>query len=292
MSVRAIYDVAAPAKLNLFLHVVGRRPDGYHLLESLFALIDWCDVLHFEPRRDGRLARHDLGTALPADDLCLRAARLLRSESGTALGADISIDKTLPWGAGLGGGSSDAAATLIALNRLWGLGWSRPRLLQLGLALGADVPFFVGGRNALVQGIGERLTPVAIPTQWLAVVKPAAALETRAVFASPLLAAQRESAILESFAAVAEQAIVEARFGRNDLQAAAESECVQVREAAALLQRQFGNSRMTGSGSAVFARAGTDVEPSLAMPVHLRAGWTGRMCRSLVEHPLVGWTAD
>ena len=156
MGLRSLYDVAAPAKLNLFLHVVGRRADGYHLLQSVFVLIDWCDTLHFERRADGRLARHDLGAALPDDDLCLRAARLLQAESGTRLGADISIDKHVPWGAGMGGGSSDAASTLLALNRLWGLNWPRARLAELGLALGADVPFFLGGRNAFVEGIGER----------------------------------------------------------------------------------------------------------------------------------------
>jgi len=120
MALTALYDVAAPAKLNLFLHVVGRRDDGYHLLQSVFVLIEWADTLHFERRIDGALSRRDLGPALPADDLCLRAARLLQAESGTAFGADISIDKQIPWGAGMGGGSSDAASTLLALNRLWG----------------------------------------------------------------------------------------------------------------------------------------------------------------------------
>ena len=138
MGLSAIWDVPAPAKLNLFLHVVGRRPDGYHLLQSVFVLIDWCDTLHFERRGDGVLRRHDLGPALPADDLSLRAARALQAASGVAVGADISVLKRLPWGAGLGGGSSDAASTLLALNRLWGLHWSRERLLQLALPLGAD----------------------------------------------------------------------------------------------------------------------------------------------------------
>ena len=291
MSVTALYDVAAPAKLNLFLHVIGRRADGYHLLESLFVLIDWCDTLHFEPRGDGALARHDLGPALPVDDLCLRAARLLQRESGTPLGADISIDKRVPWGAGMGGGSSDAASTLLALNRLWRLDWPRERLLALGLQLGADVPFFLGGHNAIAQGIGEHLTPVAVPTQWLAVVKPAASIETRAIFASPLLVRDTEAVILESFAANAAHGALQPGFGRNDLQAAAEAECAQVVQAAAALHQQFGNSRMTGSGSAVFARAGTGSAPAAAMPA-LEAGWTGRMCRSLAEHPLAGWAAD
>ena len=286
MSLRALYDVPAPAKLNLFLHVVGRRPDGYHLLQSLFVLIDWCDTLHFELRNDARLARHDLGEPLPADDLCLRAARLLQTESGTSLGTDLSIAKQVPSGAGLGGGSSDAATTLRALNRLWRLNWPRRRLLALGLRLGADVPFFIGGHNAIVEGIGERLTPVSVPQQWLAVVKPPQSVSTAALFASPLVTRNTQAAILESFAAIAGQ------FGSNDLQAAAEAECVQVVKAASSLHQRFGNSRMTGSGSAVLARAGTGPEPLAAMPGELGPGWTGRMCRSLSEHPLVGWSAD
>lgn len=292
---KAIYDVVAPAKLNLFLHVVGRRADGYHLLQSLFVLIDWSDTLHVELRRDGKLVRHDLNLSLPPDDLCLRAARLLQAESGTALGADISIDKRVPWGAGLGGGSSDAASTLLALNRLWGLDWPRARLLATGLKLGADVPFFIGGRNAIVEGIGERLTPVPVPQQWLAVIKPLASIETRAIFASPLVVRDTEAVILESFAVNAKENVVAPGFGRNDLQPAAEAECAQVSQAAGVLQRQFGNSRMTGSGSSVFARAGSGLEPSSLIPQELPAvvpGAIGRMCRSLAEHPLVGWAAD
>lgn len=288
MALRSLFEVAAPAKLNLFLHIVGRRPDGYHLLQSLFVLIDWGDTLHFERRDDGRIVRHDLGDALPADDLCLRAARLLQTESGCRAGADISILKRLPSGAGMGGGSSDAASTLLALNRLWGLAWPRARLAELGLRLGADVPFFIGGRNAIVEGIGERLTPVDVPVQWLGVVKPAASIATAALFGSPLLVRDTVPAILESFAASAKSP----GFGSNDLQAAAEAECAQVVQAASSLHRRFGNSRMTGSGSAVFARAGTGPEPIATMPDDLAPGWTGRMCRSLSEHPLVGWAAD
>lgn len=294
MSLRALYAVAAPAKLNLFLHVIGRRTDGYHLLQSVFVLIDWCDTLHFERRDDGRLARHDLGPALPEDDLCLRAARLLQVHSGTGLGADISIAKQVPWGAGMGGGSSDAASTLLALNRLWGLHWPRERLLALALQLGADVPFFVGGQNAFVEGIGERLTPLPLPRSWLCVVKPPAAIETRAIFTSPLLRRDTDAVILSGFLADmagSSRRVLEG-FGRNDLQPAAEAVCADVADAAARLQRCFGNARMTGSGSAVFARAGTGAEPIAAMPADLPPGWVGRMCRSLERHPLAGWATD
>ena len=291
MTLRALFDVAAPAKINLFLHVTGRRPDGYHLLQSLFVLIDWCDTLHFELRTDGRLVRHDLGSALPSDDLCLRAARLLQTESGCRHGAAISIDKQVPWGAGLGGGSSDAASTLLALNRLWGLGWSRSQLLPLALKLGADVPFFLGGHNAFVEGIGERLTPVEVPALRLAVLKPAASIETSLIFGSPLLVRDTEAVILTGSSVDAKP--LWSGFGRNDLQHAAQAACPEVAQAAARLDESFGNSRMSGSGSAVFARveanAGEDGQPGVAMPADLAPGWVGRMCRSLEAHPLVGW---
>lgn len=312
MTLRALYDVAAPAKLNLFLHVVGRRADGYHLLQSVFVLIDWCDTLHFELRSDGGLARHDLAAALPDEDLCLRAARLLQARSGTPSGVDISISKDVPWGAGMGGGSSDAASTLLALNRLWNLHWPRERLMALGLELGADVPFFVGGRNAFVEGVGERLTPMSLPPQWLAVVKPPAAIETRAIFASPLLQRNTEAVILEGSLAddssssssghVTSQVTsfkpsdVSSGFGHNDLQPPAMAVCAEVAQAVALLDARFGNSRMTGSGSAVFARvegaSGAVDRSVMAMPDLPASEWVGRMCRSLQQHPLVGWADE
>jgi 4-diphosphocytidyl-2-C-methyl-D-erythritol kinase len=294
VSLRGIYEVAAPAKLNLFLHVVGRRPDGYHLLQSVFLLIDWCDTLHFERRNDARLARHDLTTSLPEDDLCMRAARSLQSASGTSLGVDISIDKQVPWGAGMGGGSSDAASTLLALNRLWDLNWPLERLMTLGIALGADVPFFLGGHNAWVEGIGEQLTPLDLPQHGFAVVKPPASIATQTIFESPLLVRDSRAAILAGFLAEVGTDGLFAGYGRNDLQPAAQASCFEVAQATQLLEAQFGNSRMTGSGSAVFARAGridgTERLSKATLP-ELPAGWTGRMCRSLSQHPLAGWAA-
>ncbi|MDB5817037.1 MAG: 4-diphosphocytidyl-2-C-methyl-D-erythritol kinase [Rhizobacter sp.] len=324
MTLRALYDLPAPAKVNLFLHVLGRRDDGYHLLQSVFMLIDWCDTLSFELRTDGSLSRQDLTAELPADDLSLRAARLLQQRSGTSLGAHIAVDKQVPWGAGLGGGSSDAATTLIALNRLWGLGWTRDALMALGLELGADVPFFIGGRNAWVEGIGERLTPIDLPAMTLAVVKPPMSLPTPLIFSSPLLVRDTPAATLAGFVAEGsggstagesraggsgagssgagsiEAANAEAstermtRWGRNDLQAAAESLCPQIVEASSWLESQFGNSRMTGSGSAVFAHVDTsgavarDASKAI-MPPSFAASGAGRMCKGLAVHPLVHW---
>ena len=305
MPLQALYDLPAPAKLNLFLHVVGRRDDGYHLLQSVFMLVDWADRLHFEHRADGHLARHDLGAVLPPDDLCRRAARALQSASGCTLGADIFIDKQLPSSAGMGGGSSDAATTLLALNRLWGLNWGRPALSALGLTLGADLPFFLGGHNAFVQGIGEQLTPMHLPAATYAVVKPVAGITTRDIFDHPLLVRDTEPVIVTgSFDGAgfagwpAEWGSGEGRFfGRNDLQPPAQDRCPEVAQAARWLQARYGNSRMTGSGSAVFARAGmnkgTDESPSASFPVdELPLGWVGRMCRSLESHPLAGWAPD
>lgn len=303
---KALHDLAAPAKLNLFLHIVGKRPDGYHLLESVFVLIDWADTLHVERRVDGRLQRHDVfGGDLPADDLCLRAARLLQAETGCTQGADIHLEKRLPAGAGMGGGSSDAATTLLALNRLWDLRLPRSRLLALGLQLGADVPFFLGGGPAFVEGIGEVLHPITLPPQRFAVLKGPAGLATREIFSSPLLARSEKLAIVAGFpasAGTAEQisAVVgQVGQGRNDLQPAAEAISSEVRDALALLSNTFGNARMTGSGAAVFsvlADEGEDGKDDQSLATLLQAqrqagqeGWTGRICRSLAHHPLAGW---
>lgn len=299
MSMTSLSDLAAPAKLNLFLHVLGRRADGYHLLESVFVLIDWADTLHLELRHDGQLQRHDLGPALPADDLCLRAARSLQQASGTSFGADISIFKHVPWGAGMGGGSSDAATTLLGLNRLWGLNWSREQLLSLGARLGADVPFFIGGHNAFVEGIGDKLTPIDVPPQHFAVIKPPQAIATAAIFSSDLVTRDTKPAIVAGsladtvFAQNTKQLL--GGFGHNDLQAAAEALCPEVTQARQWLEQRFGNSRMTGSGSAVFARVEENGAGNRPMATELEGrlpeGWVGRMCRSLLEHPLAGWAS-
>jgi 4-diphosphocytidyl-2-C-methyl-D-erythritol kinase len=275
--------------------VVGRRADGYHLIESAFVLIDWADTLHFELRQDGRLQRHDLGVVLPADDLCLRAARALQQASGCRLGADIHIAKSVPSGAGMGGGSSDAASVLLALNRLWGLHWSRKRLLELALPLGADVPFFVGGQNALVQGIGEQLSPIALPEMRFAVLKPTEGIATSAIFGDPKLQRNTRSHIIGGCLAGSALQDLAQGFGHNDLQPPAFAQCPEAAQAAKVLEDRFGNARMTGSGSAVFARlhgSGTGSIPEATWPVAADAlpqAWVGRLCRSLPEHPLRAW---
>ena len=288
MAVKALYDLPAPAKLNLFLHITGRRADGYHLLQSVFILIDWADTLHVERRDDGLLRRHDLGPALPDYDLSLRAARALQQASGTSHGADISVLKSVPWGAGMGGGSSDAATVLLALNRLWNLDWPRRRLLELAAPLGADVPFFVGGDNAFVEGIGEKLTPIEWAPRRYAVVKPAESLGTAGIFSHPDLARNTEPATLAgSVAQLAAQHENGKAFGRNDLQPVAQALCPPIAQVAGWLEARFGNSRMTGSGSAVFATVGADAGSWSAGEVP--DGWNARMCRSLARHPLKGW---
>jgi len=277
---KSLHSVPAPAKLNLFLHITGRRPDGYHLLESVFMLIDWWDILHFDLLPDGELQRRDLTMALPPDDLCLRAARLLQQASGTDDGVCISIDKRLPAQAGMGGGSSDAATTLLALNRLWGLNWPLSRLLPLGLSLGADVPFFLRGRNAWVQGIGEQIQPLFLPAAQFAVLKPEQGLETALIFKDEALIRDSSPATMADFAARPYA------FGRNDLQAVARRLCPQVDQSLEWFSRQGLRPGMTGSGSAVFARISSDTV--LSDPP---AGWRLQLCSNLEIHPLAGWVS-
>ncbi len=278
---RALHDVPAPAKLNLFLHVVGRREDGYHLLQSVFMLLDWHDTLHFERRPDAALSREDIGNPVPDDDLVLRAARALQAATGCREGAHITLDKRLPSQAGMGGGSSDAASCLLALNRLWHTGLGATELASIGLALGADVPFFLHGHNAWVEGIGERIATVPVPAAHFLVVKPPAGLETAAIFRAPDLRRDSGAAIISGFAANPLQ------FGRNDLQPVAQRLCPEVGQALEWLASQGLAGRMTGSGSAVFA----PLPPGHKVPP-APTGWLVRECSNMEVHPLARWTSS
>ena len=283
---KALYDVPAPAKLNLFLHITGRRADAYHLLQSVFMLIDWCDTLHFELRRDGVISRTDLGMAvhqdLPAEDLSVRAARALQAATGTTLGVHISLEKRIPSQAGMGGGSSDAASCLLALQRLWGLRLPPAKLMALALSLGADVPFFLCGSHAWVEGIGELITPITLPAARFLVVKPAAGLSTQAIFSSPELKRDTKTATMLGFAANDNGLVY--GFGRNDLQPVAEKLCPPMVQSLNWLAAQGLQGRMTGSGSAVFAQMPNEMTLSDAP-----GDWQIRQCGNLEAHPLAGW---
>ena len=279
----SLFDVPAPAKLNLFLHITGRRTDGYHLLQSVFMLIDWCDTLNFETRLHGKLSREDLTTTLPDDDLVLKAARALQTATGSALGAHISIAKSIPAQAGMGGGSSDAASALLALNRLWKLNLTKLQLAHIGLKLGADVPFFIHGSNAWVEGIGDQITPIDVPKAHFLVVKPASGLSTQAIFSDPALKRDSQNAIISGFAANP------FGFGRNDLQAVAQKLSPDVSTALIWLERMGLQPKMTGSGSAVFAQIG---ESELSRFVEFKDAPKNavvKLCSNLAEHPLKNW---
>ena len=285
---KALYDVLAPAKLNTFLHVVGRRADGYHLLQSVFMLIDWCDTLHLELRQDGQISRSDevADLALPADDLCVRAARALQAATGTRLGAHIHLHKRIPAQAGMGGGSSDAAACLLALARLWRVKLPRKQLAELALQLGADVPFFLLGRHAWVEGIGQKLQPVTLPPARFWVLKPPVGLSTPAIFGSPALKRDSEAATILGFAELGPEQIFE--FGRNDLQPVAQELCPDIDQGLKWLAERGLQGRMTGSGSAVFAHLPKEgvFDTGLGKPAD---GWTARVCSTLEVHPLADW---
>jgi 4-diphosphocytidyl-2-C-methyl-D-erythritol kinase len=295
---KAIYDLPAPAKLNLFLHVTGRRDDGYHLLQSVFMLIDWCDTLHVELRGDGQLSREDLTVPLPADDLVLRAARALQAHAAPGQGAHIGVAKHVPSQAGMGGGSSDAATCLLALNRLWNLRLPLAELSRIGLSLGADVPFFLSGHNAWVEGIGEKIRPIELPSARFVVVKPPEGLDTRLIFSADDLQRASPVAIITGFAAVREQHADQNLlslgeevfdFGHNDLQPVAQRLCPAITDAIDWLGAQGLDARMTGSGSSVFARM--QQEPQNAELLSGPTGWQVRQCDNLAAHPLRGWAA-
>lgn len=295
---RALFGLPAPAKINWFLHVTGRRPDGYHTLQTVFQFIDWADDIDLVLRHDGRIRRVGADD-LPEDDLTVRAARHLRQASGTALGVDIHLRKRIPQQAGLGGGSSDAATVLIGLNRLWRLGWSRERLMELALPLGADVPVFLFGRNAWAEGIGEELRPVELPPVRWAVLHPGCGLSTAAVFRAHDLTTSRAPETISGFAewlglmrralpvgdgpaaASVPSGHLAELWGRNDLQAAACGLEPRVQEALQQLRSDW-LPRMSGSGTAVFVPLAGEA------PVWPES-WAGRVCRGLTEHPLRSW---
>lgn len=280
---RSLRHCAAPAKLNLFLHVTGRRDDGYHLLQSVFQLVDLHDELHFTLRDDDAIVRVTDIVGVPAeDDLIVRAARLLKAAAAErglpTTGVDIEIDKRLPMGGGIGGGSSDAATTLIALNHLWDTRLSRAELMRIGLSLGADVPFFLLGRNAFVEGIGERLTPLDTPDSWFVLVHPGVSVPTPLIFKSPELT--RDSKVVT----IADFSERLPAFGKNDLQAVAARAFPPVADALKWLS-DFGEARMTGSGACVFAAFASQDDADAALR-RVPPEWRAWKTRTLAAHPM------
>jgi 4-diphosphocytidyl-2-C-methyl-D-erythritol kinase len=280
MSAAGATAYPAPGKLNLMLRVIGRRADGYHLLQTVMRFIDHGDTVTLRMREDGVIARTREVAGVPAEaDLTLRAARLLQAAAGTRLGADVTLDKRLPVGGGLGGGSSDAATTLVALNRLWGTGLPRARLLELALELGADVPLFVLGRNALAEGIGERLTPIAVPDDWYLVLEPPVAVPTARIFADKQLKRDSKPTKITAFSA---------GLAGNDLEAVVCREYPAVAEHLSWLRKEMrgsGGAWVTGAGACVFAAFPTE---SAARGVWAQAprGMRGFVARGLERHPL------
>lgn len=267
----------APAKLNLMLRVVGRRADGYHLLQTVFRFIDYGDTVWIRVREDGAITRtRPLPGVAEEDDLTLRAARALQAASGTMLGADIGLEKRLPAGGGLGGGSSDAATTLLALNHLWNTGFTRQRLQTLGLSLGADVPVFLYGRTALAEGIGELLSPLPQPPAWYLVLVPPVAVTTAEIFRHPELKRDSEQIKIQSFSVPA----------GNDLEPLACRLYPQVARHLAWL-KAVGPAQMTGSGACVFAAFSEESAARQAL-ASCPADMRGFVARGLDVHPLCG----
>jgi len=299
-----LYDLPAPAKLNLFLHVVGRRADGYHLLQTVMRFIDLSDKLSFDLRNDGRLSCDNSLDIAPEDDLILRAAQLLQQHSGTKLGAHVVCEKQIPAGGGLGGGSSDAATTLIALNRLWQTGLSRADLLQLGAGLGADIPVFLFGQNAFAQQTGELLSAVQVPHEAYVLVQPDAFVSTAAVFDKADLTRNTEAVKIADFVAWQKSGL----FGRNDLEPVVLAQYPNVRLAAGFVNQVMNQTpsghgqglqvRLTGSGACLFVphadlpQACTTRQQIIAKMAQcgsrsgIRQIWA---CSGLPEHPLRHW---
>lgn len=279
----------APAKINLFLHVTGRRPDGYHLLQTAFRMLDHGDSIGVRLRNDGEIHRINDIPGVPAEsDLIVRAARLLQARTHCRLGADIRVDKHLPMGGGLGGGSSDAATTLLALNHLWALDVARSRLQSWALELGADVPFFVYGRTALAAGVGEELQPLELAPSWYVIIEPPASVPTAEIFCAKELTRDTEPLIIAGFA-VAE---TEKRLnqGRNDLEPVACSRYPVIQKALNAL-KPFGSPRMSGSGACVFLPCERQAEAETVVKI-LQAEWKVWCASALDKHPLLAWARD
>lgn len=268
----------APAKLNLFLHVTGRRADGYHSLQTAFRFLDHGDRLYFTVRDDGRVQRagHVAGVA-GDDDLTVRAAHALRAETGCRAGVRIRLEKRLPVGGGLGGGSSDAATTLVALNRIWDTRLTVDELAALGLRLGADVPVFVRGQAAWAEGVGEQLTPMAFAPAWYVVLCPSCAVSTAEVFNAPELTRNTPPLRISAF---------RAGGGRNDCEPVVRARFPQVAEALEMLG-EFGEPRMTGTGACVFAPFSDEARAVQVLALCRKRGWSGFAARGLDRSPLL-----
>jgi 4-diphosphocytidyl-2-C-methyl-D-erythritol kinase len=287
----SLRDCLAPAKLNLFLHITGRRPDGYHTLQTVFQLLDWGDTLHFTRRDDGLVTRStEIADVAPEHDLTVRAANLLKAHTGSPEGVDIEIEKRLPMGAGLGGGSSDAATTLLALNRLWKLNLPRLELQALALKLGADVPFFVFGKNAFAQGVGETLDVVQLPPRHFLVVTPRVHVPTAAIFSEKALTRDSKALTITDFPAeLSCNTEWPDSFGRNDMQPVVVGKYAEV----AQVLRWFENiapARMSGSGASVFAAFRSKAEAEAAQ-AKLPSEWNSAVAASLAQHPLFAFAS-
>jgi 4-diphosphocytidyl-2-C-methyl-D-erythritol kinase len=277
-------EIHCPAKLNLFLHIIGRREDGYHQLQSVFQLIDWCDVLTLRPISENEIRRIDPIPGVPPEqDLVVRAAQALKDFCKTNQGAEIGLKKMIPMGAGLGGGSSDAASTLIGLNTLWGLHLDIATLCQLGLKLGADVPFFIFGQNAFVEGIGEKLRAISLETQDFVVIFPNQGIATAQIFQDPQLTRDHAPITMDGFLASPSS------YQSNDCQAVAVQKCPEVKQALDWIYKAVPNSApcMSGSGSSVFAALDpkTDNANLENLLQNLPKGWIGRIVRGLNKNP-------
>ena len=276
----------APAKLNLFLHIIGRRKDGYHLLQSAFQLIDWCDRITLSRTSSSRISRiKPIPGIDESEDLVIRAATLLQRQCNVSMGVEITLHKALPVGAGLGGGSSDAASTLIGLNSLWNLHLSSKELMALGLQLGADVPFFIHGGNAFVEGIGEVIQAITLPEQSFIVIFPNRGIATKALFEHPELTRDHAPITIDRFLAspLPHQAYI------NDCQAVAMQICPEVRDAIDWITKALPSAKpqMSGSGSTVFAALPSqfDGASAAALLQNLPREWIGRIVRGINKNP-------